>query len=123
MPSFTDNALDSLVDYIGNNATHFRICNAEPTTYTESSSTFKIGTKTTPTITAAADRSGGGRKRDISTFSDGSVEATDTATHYSLDDNTAELLLAQALSSSQAVTSGNTFGISAAIEFGVGDPT
>lgn len=123
MPKFSDNALDALVNYIGNNAAALRICSAEPTTYAESSSTYKLGTKASPTINAVADRTGGGRQRTIATFSDGSVTVTGTATHYALDDNTSELLLAQALSSSQAVTSGNTFGISATAEFGVGDPT
>ena len=31
------------------------ICNAMPTTFAEASSTFKIGTKATPTITAGED--------------------------------------------------------------------
>lgn len=123
MPMFTDNALDALVNYIGNNAARLRICSAEPTTYAEATSTYLLGTKITPTIAVAADRTGGGRQRTIQTFTDGAVSATGTATHYSLDDNVSALLMAQALSASQAVTIGNSFSITATAEFGVGDPT
>lgn len=90
----------------------FRLCNAEPDTYTEATTTFNVGSKSSPTL-SLVDGTGGGRAIQVTTFSDGSVTATDTASHWGLVDVTnTRLIAAGALSAPQAVTNGNPFSIS-----------
>lgn len=96
------------------------ITSAEATTFTEAATTYKLGTKATPTIAAPSDRTGGGREVVVSAITDGSVNGTGTATHYALTDDSGTLLLATgSLSESQAVTNGNTFTLT---EFAIGIP-
>ncbi len=96
------------------------ICSQEPTTYTEAQTTYKLATKASPTIAAPSDRSGGGREIVVSAITDGTVDSTGTGTHYAFTDNSASKLLATgALSSSQSLTSGNTFTLT---EFAIGIP-
>jgi hypothetical protein len=55
-----------------------------------------------------------GRKITVDAITDGSVSGTDTATHWALtDDSESKLLVTGALASSQAVTDGNTFTLTA----------
>ena len=99
------------------------ICSAMPTTFAEASSTYKLGTKASPTITGPADRTGGGREVTVAAITDGVVNADGTAGFYALCDNSAsKLLVAQALSATQVVTSGNPFSL-AALKVGMPDPT
>ena len=114
MASYSDNVFDSGLDYLSTNVDDLHICSQEPATYTEATSTYTLGDKQTITVSAAADRTGGGREVTISAFTDGDVTATGTASHYALVYTTGtELCVTGALASSQAVTSGNTFEISA----------
>jgi len=100
------------------------ICNALPTTFTEASSTYKLGTKATPTITGPTDGgAGGGRQVTVSAISDGTINTTGTASHFALtDDSLSKLLVAGDLASSQSVTSGNPFTLTA-INIQIPDPT
>lgn len=111
MAFVTDNALDDLLQYIIDNTGALHICSQEPTTYTEATSTYSLGSKTSPTVGTLADASPNGRQLTVSAITDGSVSGTGTATHFALVKTTAttELLVTGALSSSQAVTNGNTF--------------
>lgn len=98
------------------------ICSAEPTTFAEASSTYKLGTKATPSITGPADRSGGGREMTVAGITDGVIDQTGTATHFALCDNSlSKLLVAKALSASQAVTLGNPFTLTS-LKVGISDP-
>ena len=55
-----------------------------------------------------------GRKITMDAITDGSVTGTGTATHFAVvDEGNAKILHSQALSSSQGVTSGNTFTLTA----------
>lgn len=82
--------------------------------------TTVLGVKATPTISHPGDRTGGGREVTISAITDGSVTATDTATHFALTDDSASKILASgALDASQVVTSGNIFTLT---EFAIGIP-
>lgn len=95
--------LDTLADIL-------YICSAEPTTYTEASSTYALGSKAGPTVSAPADAPGGGRMVTVSAITDGTVTATGTAAYWALCDvSETRLLAAGDLSASQGVTSGNTF--------------
>lgn len=119
MSLIADYVLDAAVEKV-REATRLFICSAEPTSYAEASSTYKLGTKTSPTMGAVGDRSGGGRKTTVSAITDGAVESTNTATHWALCDHSNSRLLAVGpLSASQAVTNGNTFTLAA---FDVGIP-
>jgi hypothetical protein len=105
-----DNVLDAALDYIDDNVENLYICSAEPTTFAEASSTYKLGTKATPSVGSPTNGDSTGRKIVVSAVTDGTVSATGTATWVALTDDSASLLLvAQELSSSQGVTSGNTF--------------
>lgn len=110
MGMISDNALDALLSYISGAAENLYICSAEPATFAEAQTTYKLGVKASPGFGSLANGDVSGRKLPVSSISDGSVTATGTASHWALtDDSASELLAAGALSSSQAVTNGNTF--------------
>ena len=60
------------------------ICSQEPTSYAGASSTYKLGTKTSLSIGAPADRTPSGRKVSVATFSDGVVDSSGTVTHWAI---------------------------------------
>lgn len=99
------------------------ICSQEPTTYAEATSTYTLGNKASPSVGSPADRTPSGRKVIVSAITDGTVTDTDTATHWALSDTGNSRLLATGeLSSSQVVTSGNTFTLGA-FDVGIADAT
>lgn len=115
MAFIADNVFDSGLSYLNTNGETVYITSAEATTYTEASSTYKLGTKTSATYGSPANGATDGRRVIISAITDGSVGSTGTATHWAAakDSATAELLATGALSSSQAVTASNTFTLDA----------
>lgn len=115
MTFLSDNVLDNGLAYAVSNATRVDICSQEPANYTEATSTYTLGNKTGLTVGSPQNGDTSGRKVTVPSFSDGSVTGTDTASHQALSKPTAttELVAARALSASQAVTSGNTFGLTA----------
>lgn len=121
MPYLPDNSLDALLNYVQDSVESLRICSALPTTYAEATSTYKLGTKTSPTVGEPGDRSPNGREVVVSAISDGAVEADGTASHWALvkDSATSELLAAGDLASTQSVTNGNTFTLAS---FAIGVP-
>lgn len=124
MPMVSDNALDAALDYIRNNAGALHICSQEPTNYTEATSTYSLGSKTSPAITGPTNGDASGRKITVSAITDGSVSSNGTATHFAIVKTTAttELLATKALSASQGVTNGNTFTLTA-IDIEIPDAT
>lgn len=120
MAFIADYILDLLLAEFAN-ANNLYICSQEPTTFTGATSTYKLGTKTAISIGAPADRTPTGRKVTVASFSNGTVDASGTATHWALTKTTGSVLMATgALASSQAVTSGNSFSL-AAFDIGVPD--
>lgn len=114
MPLIADYYLDLALNAIDSGVNSLVICSQEPTTYTEANTTYKLGTKATPTISAAQDASPNGRKVTVSAITDGTVSANGTATHFALlDIVNSRLAVVQALAAPQAVTSGNTFTLGA----------
>jgi hypothetical protein len=82
----------------------------------------KLGSKSSPTVSAPADRSGGGREVTVSAITDGTVTANGTAARWALVDTGNSRVLANgALSATQTVTSGNTFTL-ASFKVGIPDP-
>ena len=122
MAFLSDNVLDNGVQYIDANTEKLHICSASPSSYAAVSG-VTLGNKATPTVGVPENGASSGRRVVVSAITDGSVTGTGTATHYALvkDSATAELLAWQALSSSQAVTSGNTFTLDA-ISITIPDP-
>lgn len=118
MVSLNDNTLDNGLTALKSGATHRYICSAEPATYTAATSTNALGNKNFgaglvyPNAIAAGSPSG--RQIEAAAVTDGSVTATGTATHDAVVNATATRLeVTNALSASQAVTSGNTFTLTA----------
>ena len=113
MPYINDEIFDQGLDYADTNGTRIDICSQEPTTYAEATSTYTLGNKTGLNTGATDDGATDGRRVTVPAITDGTVTGTDTATHWALTDGSAVLLATGALSSSQAVTSGNTFTLDA----------
>lgn len=115
MAFISDNIFDNGLSYATTNGETLYITSQEATTYAEANSTYKLGTKTSVTVGSPAAGATDGRRVIISAITDGSVDGTGTATHWALckDSATSELLATGALTSSQAVTSGNTFTLDA----------
>ena len=114
MAFISDNAFDSGLSYLDTNGTRIDICSQEPTTYTEATSTYTLGNDTVNTGSPENGASNG-RRVIVPAITAGSVTGTNTATHWALSKTSAttELLATGALTSSQAVTSGNTFTLDA----------
>lgn len=123
MSYLTDNALDGGLDYLTANGNRLDICSQEPATYTEASSTYSLGSKAGASVGAAQAGDTSGRKVVVAAVTDGAVSGSGSASHWALSYSTGtELLAANSLAASQAVTSGNTWTLPAFdIEFP--DPT
>ena len=121
MTFLSDEVLDQGLDYATTNGTRVYLCSQEPATYAEASSTYALGVITV-TTSATTDGDASGRKVTIGTATGGSVTGTGTATHYALCDASSILVAAEALSASQAVTSGNSFSWTAATDITIADP-
>lgn len=76
--------LDLLLDGIDAACTQLFIDSALCATYAEASSTYALGVKALPTISAATDDGSTGRKITIAAITDGVVSASGDATHVSL---------------------------------------
>lgn len=122
MATLNDRVFDNGLTVLDTEANKITITSQEVTTYTEGNSTYALGNSTSISISAPADRTGGGRKVTVSAITGGSVTATGTATHYAiLDTVNSRLLATGSLTASQAVTSGNTFTLST-FDIGIPDP-
>jgi hypothetical protein len=113
MPFINDEVFDQGLDYADTNGTRIDICSQEPVSYAEATSTYTLGNKTGLNTGATQNGATDGRRVVVPAITDGSVTATATATHWALTNGTDTLIATGALSSSQAVTNGNTFTLSA----------
>ena len=122
MAFLSDTILDAALQVIRDAATPvLHICSAEPTTFA-GVSTVTLGNKTAPVIGAQADASPDGRSVSIAAFTDGTVAATGTATHWALvDDATNALLATVAVPAAQALTSGNPLSMTSALVIRIPD--
>ena len=112
MAYINDEIFDQGLDYADTNGTRVDITSQEATTYAEATTTYTLGNATVNTgATTAGDTDG--RKVVVPAVSSGSVTGTGTASHWALTDGSAVLLATGALSASQAVTTGNTFSLTA----------
>lgn len=123
MATVADRVLDEGLTVLDVEANAVHINSQQATTYAEATSTYTLGNTTSISISAPADRTGGGRKVTLSAITGASVTATGTATHYAIvDTSNSRLLVTGALTASQSVTSGNTFSLEA-LDVGIPDPS
>lgn len=122
MAFINDEVFDQGLDYADTNGTRIDICSQEPVNYTEATSTYSKGNKTGLNTGATQNGASNGRRVIVPAITDGTVTATATVTHWALTDGSSVLIATGPLSSSQAVTSGNTFTLDA-ISIGIADAT
>lgn len=114
MPLIADYLFDLALAHLDTNTDlELHITSQEAATYANVA-TYTLGNKVDPSIGAPADGATSGRRVTVAAITDGSVTATGTASHYAIIDTAnSRLLVTNALASSQAVTSGNTFSLAA----------
>lgn len=112
MAFIADTVFDNGLTTLDTNGTRIDICSTEPTTYTEATSTYTLGNDT---VNTGAPENGAtdGRRVIVPAISAGSVTGTGTAAFWALTDGSGVLYATGSLSSSQAVTTGNTFSLDA----------
>lgn len=121
MTLVADYILDAALSKLDTEGNRLDVCSAEPTTYTQATSTYTLGNKVGISVGAPADRSPNGRKVTVAAVTDGTVTASGTGTHWSVvDTSNSRLLAAGVLASSQVLTSGNTLTV-AAFDIGIPD--
>lgn len=113
MAYINDEVFDQGLDYADTNGTRIDICSQEPVTYAGATSTYTLGNKTGLNTGATQNGATDGRRVIVPAITDGTVTGTGTATHWALTDGSAVLIATGALTSSQSVTSGNTFTLDA----------
>lgn len=118
-----DATIDSMFDYI-DQCDLMTVCNAEPTTYTEAITTFKLAdvALTPDTDFTKANGDTNGRKVTIAAKSAVPVDTSGTATHVAIVRTTGTTLRYVTTCTSQALTAGNTINIPA-WDIEVADPT
>ena len=122
MATLNNRVFDNGLTVLDTEANKILVTSQEAITYTEANATYALGNSTSLSISAPADRTGGGREVTVSAISDGAVTGTGTVTHYALvDTSNSRLLATGSLTASQAVTSGNTFTLGA-FTVGIPDP-
>lgn len=122
MSFLNDEVLDQGLDYLTANGSRVDVCNAEPTTYAEATSTFSIGSKTGLTVGATANGDTDGRKVVIPAITDGTVDSDDDATHWALTDGSSILLAVGALAATKSIVTGSPWTLNA-IDITKRDPT
>jgi len=116
MAKFThDDVLDASPNAIKNNATRICVCSAQPTTYAEAITTYKLAIKTISSsdFTGPANGDVSGRKLTSNAHSNVNVDTSDTALFVALCDSTNSKLLHVTTCTSQALIEGNTVNIPA----------
>lgn len=105
-----DSMLDAALDWIRARITIMTACNAQPTTYTQATSTYKLADiAMTSTDLTLANGDVSGRKVTVGAKSGVTIDVTGTANHVALAGSTgATILLYVTVCSSQSLTTGNT---------------
>jgi len=111
MAFITDEVYDNGLTYAQTNGTRLDITSAEATTYAEATSTLTLGNDAV-TVGAPSNGAVDGRRVEVPAITAGTVTGTGTTTHWALTDGVG-ILVATGTLTSQSVTSGNTFSLSA----------
>jgi hypothetical protein len=113
--SVHNDVLDAALNAVKNAGTRLCVCSAEPTTYTEAITTYKLAIATIDSsdFTGPADGDTSGRKLAVNAQSGLTVDTSGTATHIAVADSANSKLLYVTTCTSQALTSGNTVDVPA----------
>jgi hypothetical protein len=109
MAFINDEVFDQGLDWAIANGSRLDICSTDPGGTYATVTGNTLGNKTSITVGATGNGSPDGRKVTIPAITDGSVTGTAEATHWALTNASNTVIASGVLSSSQAVTSGNTF--------------
>jgi hypothetical protein len=121
MATLDNRVFDNGLTVLDTEANAIHITSAEATSFANVAS-VTLGNSTSLSIGAPQDCAGGGREVVVAAITDGSVTGTGTATHYAIvDTDNSRLLATSTLTTSQSVTSGNTFTLSS-VAIGIPDP-
>jgi hypothetical protein len=117
-----DAVLDGTLDVLAT-ATLITVCNAQPTTYTEAATTFKLADVVVDSGDfSKANGDTNGRKVTVAAQSAVPIDTTGTATHIAYAISGSSTLLGATTCTSQALTSGGTVDIPAH-DIEIADPT
>lgn len=113
--SVSNNVLDAALNYVKNNSTRISVCSAQPTSYTEAVTTYKLSIKTISSadFTGPANGDTSGRKVTSNQHTGVTVDSSGTANHVALADSVGSALNYVTTCTSQALTAGNTVTIPA----------
>lgn len=111
----SNNVLDAALNYVKNNSTRISVCSAQPTTYTEAVTTYKLAIKTISAtdFTGPANGDTSGRKVTSNQHTGITVDTTGTANHVSLADSVGSALVYVTTCTGQSLTAGNTVTVPA----------
>lgn len=118
--TIADAVFDAALNFLETNGTVVHITSADPTNWAGLAA-VTLGNKTECTYTGPADGTSG-RKTILDAITSGSVTGTGTATHFAITNGSDAVYIVQELNASQAVTSGNTFTLTAST-IQLSDPT
>ena len=113
MAFINDEFFDQGLDYADTNGTRLDITSTDPGGTYATVTGNTLGNKTSYNVQATSNGATDGRRVIGASFTDGSVTGTGTATHWAITNGTDTVIASGALTSSQAVTSGNTFSLDA----------
>ena len=120
-----DDLMDTLLTELSTDGTRLDLCSAEPTTYTEATSTYTRGNKTSITYNAPANGDTSGRKVMTVAITGLTGTSTGNATHWAITDPVGTKLLATgALASSPvSITNASTYSIASFKALEIEDPS
>jgi hypothetical protein len=122
MSFLNDHVLDLALAYIDTATTRLDICSAEPSTFTQATSTFSLGNKTGISVGAPSDASPNGRRVTIAAITDGTVTSAGTASHWALSDTVnSRLIAANSIGAPKAVVTGSPWTLDA-LDIRIPDP-
>lgn len=113
MAFINDEVFDQGLDYADTNGTRLDITSTDPGGTYATVTANTLGNKTSYNVQATSNGATDGRRVIGASFTDGSVTGTGTATHWAITNGSSIVIASGALTSSQAVTSGNTFSLDA----------
>ncbi|WP_119305049.1 LamG-like jellyroll fold domain-containing protein [Dongia deserti] len=120
MSYLNDRVLDEGLEVLTNEVNRIDICSALPATYLAATSTFSLGNRLAPSISAPAARSPSGREVTIAGFNDGLCTGDGDAAYWALVDTVnSRLLAAGAFAAPFATYNGAPFRLGA---FPIGIP-
>jgi hypothetical protein len=113
MAFINDEVFDQGLDYADTNGTRLDITSTDPGGTYATVTANTLGNKNPYTVGVTQDGVTDGRRVQGQAITDGTVTSTNTATHWAITNGTDTVIASGALSSSQSVTSGNSFTLDA----------